>query len=191
MVRSTGDHWSALKRALAAQPPAERSRLPDPAIRVHAGGNHAAPGRACASRVTATVFGMDAPSPQDCPALRPSALFATPTAKISADAPFACNSNTSVLALPLIRSRRQHARWSASHWMSCRFHLFRHLKATRQAGIAPTRTYRRSYPKQDDTSDWRACVELCHDQHSPQSTKVLYANPLWSFFEYYQADLDV
>jgi hypothetical protein len=44
---------------------------------------------------------MDAPSPQDCPALRPSALFATPTAKISADAPFACNSNTSVLASPV------------------------------------------------------------------------------------------
>jgi hypothetical protein len=43
-------------------------------------------------------FGQDAPSPQDCPALRPQALFAIPQVKISADDPFACNSTTSVLA---------------------------------------------------------------------------------------------
>jgi hypothetical protein len=49
----------------------------------------------------ATVFGLDAPSPQDCPALRPQALFATPQAKISADDPIACYSTTSVLASPV------------------------------------------------------------------------------------------
>ena len=93
MVRSTGDHWSALKRALSCcstpsgtLSPAETTQFQD---------ELAHPG------YTPTVFGMDAPPPQVCPALRPSALFATPPAKISADAPFVCNFNTSVLATPV------------------------------------------------------------------------------------------
>jgi hypothetical protein len=140
MVRSTRGHWSALRRVLSCcSISSGRSRLPDPAIRVHAGAKTSSRIQGTRPRFSGWMRHRLRIALRSVlrPSLPPHRQKFLQTILLPATQPL------QYLRLLLIRSRRQHARWSVSRW-PCRFYLFRHVKVTRQAGIAPTRTYRRS-----------------------------------------------